>query len=53
LHICERALERPRPADDIIHDDASVGVVVDCQALFLGKLLPNAVDVMDKINDGC
>ncbi len=52
-HTCKRALERPRPADDIIHNDASVGVVVDFQAIFLGKLLPNAVDVMDKINEGC
>jgi hypothetical protein len=30
-HIHERALERPRPADNIIYDDASVGVIVDCQ----------------------
>ncbi len=52
-HIRERALERPKPADDIIHDDVSVGVVVDCQVILLGELLPNAVDVMDKINEGC
>jgi hypothetical protein len=52
LHISQRALERTSPAEDIIHDDASVGVIVDCQAIFLGKLLPNAVEVIDEIDEG-
>jgi hypothetical protein len=52
-HIGQRMCKRTSPADDVIHNDVGIHVIVDAEALLLGKFFPYAVDVMDEVDEGC
>ena len=53
LHIGQQMRKRTSPADDVIHNDMGIRVIVDAEALLLGKFFPYAVDVVDEVNEGC
>ncbi len=53
LHIGQQMRKRTSPADDVIHNDTSICVIVDAEALLLGKFFPYAVDVVDEVDEGC
>ncbi len=51
-HVDQRAFEGVGPADNILNDNACIRVVVDRQARRFSELLPNAIDVVDEIDEG-
>ncbi len=40
------------PANNVVDDDFRLCVIVDSNALPLGLLLPDAINVMDEIDEG-
>ncbi len=53
LHVSESLTDMFGPTHNIIHDDLCVGILVDGNTLLLGFVLPDAVNIMDEINEGC
>jgi len=42
-YVCESVLKVPRPANNVIHDDFSVSVIIDWDTVGTGELLLSAV----------
>jgi hypothetical protein len=51
-HVGESVTNVVGPAHNIIDDDFRVGVIIDSNTLLLSLLLPDAVDIMDEIDEG-
>ncbi len=52
-HICKSMTDLISPAHNIINDDFCVSILIDWNTTLLGLFLPDAVTVMDEINEGC
>jgi hypothetical protein len=52
-HVSESLTEMFGPTHNIIHVDFCVGILVDGNTLLLGFVLPDAINIMDEINEGC
>ncbi len=52
-HVSESLTDMFGPTHNITHDDFCIGILVDGNTLFLGFVLPDAVNIMDEINEGC
>ena len=52
-HIQQGTLKIISPVDDVINDDACIGVVVNGDAVRFCQFLPNTIDVVDKVDKGC
>jgi hypothetical protein len=53
FHVDKSELNLFSPADNIINNDLRVGVIINFHTFLLCKLLLDAVDVMDKIDESC
>jgi hypothetical protein len=52
LHVNEGSLVRLGPADNIINNDFHICIIVYWHTVFLSKVLPNAIDVVNEVDKG-
>ncbi len=52
FHILQGCVKVSAVTEDVINNDLSVCLLVDCNPVRCGKSLPLTVDVIDKVNEG-
>ena len=53
FYVSEREFKKLSPTNDVVDDDLRICIVVYGHTAFLGKFLPDAVDVMNEVDEGC
>jgi hypothetical protein len=53
LHVSERKFKHLSPTNDVVDDDLRIRIVIYRHTAFLSKFLPDAVDVMNEVDEGC
>ena len=53
FHVSEREFKKLGPTNDVVEDDLRIRVVVYWHTAFPSKFLPDYVDVMNEVDEGC
>ena len=53
FYVSEREFKKLSPTNDVVDDDLRIHIVIYGHTAFPGKFLPDAVDVVNEIDERC